>query len=508
MIVVNGVKIPLDYDDNLITKILEKKLKTKVNYFKIVRKSVDARKEVFFSMNFHVSCKNESKLKYDKVVPYKDLVVPKYHKGQVVIVGAGPAGLFAGLVLAYANAKPIILERGCDIKQRDMDVDKLFKERVINPNSNVAFGLGGAGTYSDGKLTTNINNEYNRFVLNELVKYGAPEEILYLAKPHIGTDILKNVVTNIANKIVELGGEIKFSHQFIDFIDGEEKVVIARFNDELVKINAESIILAIGHSARDTFRLLKEKNLYMEQKPFSMGVRVEHKQELINDIQYKMKHKNLPPAEYKMAVHLDDRDVYTFCMCPGGIVVPSMQDKNILVTNGMSYHSRSLENANSAVLVNVKPSDYESDDPLAGVYFQEKYERLAFELTKNYKAPVSLLGDFLNDKTSVKLGGVTPSFILGYEFKDLRLCLPDFVVKSLKEAFYKFDVIMPGFKCDDAILTAIESRSSSPVRIKRDENFESNIKGIYPCGEGAGYAGGIMTSALDGIKIALKILEG
>lgn len=503
MIKVDNIKVPLDYNSDLLKSLIEKKIKDKVIDFKIYKKSVDARFDVCFNMSFLVNVKNELKHKNLIYTPKKPLVVPKSSDKKVVIVGSGPAGLFSALILIEAGLKPIIIERGKDIIGREKDISNLLNNKVLNEDSNFVYGLGGAGTYSDGKLTTNINSEYNSFVFETFVKFGADKDILYEGMPHIGTDVLKKVVKNMADYINKVG-KIYFEHKLVDI---DNKKIICDNNGKEVTFDTDYLILAIGHSPKETFLMLNKKGLFMEQKPFSMGVRIEHKQELINKIQYKdaYKNKNLPAATYKMAVHLANRDVYTFCMCPGGMVVPSMDKNNTLVVNGMSYKSRDLENSNAALLVNVNTSDYNSNNPLAGFDFRDKYESLSFN--KDYKANIARLEDFLENRETSNIGEVKPSYPLGYNFKKLDLCLPDFVCKALREAIPLFDKKMKGFNDPDAILTAIESRSSCPVRITRDESLKTNIEWIYAAGEGSGYAGGITTSAIDGIKIALKIIE-
>lgn len=503
MLKIENVRIPLDYNDDVIKRQIEKKINDKILDFKIIKKSVDARKDIFFNMSFLVNVKNENKHLSFVYKANNPLVVPKTKDKRVVIVGAGPAGLFAALILIEAGLNPIIVERGKDIENREKDILELINNRVLNSDSNLVYGLGGAGTYSDGKLQTNINSEYNSFVLETFVKYGASEDILYESKPHIGTDILKIVVDNMAKKINEFG-HIYYEHKLVDILD--KKIVCDNFGKK-VEFDLDYLILAIGHSPEDTFKMLYDKGLYMSPKPFSMGVRIEHKQEDINKIQYGKyyNHKNLDPASYKMAVHLENRDVYTFCMCPGGEVVPSMDMENTIVTNGMSYKSRNLENANAALLVNVKPSDFPTDNPLSGFEFRKKYEKLAYN--PGYKANVARLEDFLNHKASTYIGEVKPSYSLGYVFNNLDDCLPNFVANALRESIPLFDKKMHGFNNPDAILTAIESRSSCPVRIDRNEFYSSNIDWIYPAGEGSGYSGGITTSAIDGIKVALSIIK-
>ena len=503
MIKVDNIKVPLDYNDNLIKSLIEKKIKDKVIDFKIFKRSIDARFDVCFNMSFLVTVKNEAKHKQLIYTSNKGFTVPKTKDKKVIVVGSGPAGLFSALILIEAGLKPIIIERGKDISEREKDINNLLENKVLNTESNFVYGLGGAGTYSDGKLTTNINSIYNNYVLETFVKFGADEDILIDNLPHIGTDVLKKVVNNM-KEYINKHGQIYFSHRLVDIKD---KTIICDNLGKEVYFDFDYLILAIGHSPKDTFKMLYEKGLLMEQKPFSMGVRIEHKQSLIDKIQYKnyAGHKNLPPATYKMAVHLESRDVYTFCMCPGGMVVPSMDSENKMVVNGMSYKARNLENANAALLVNVNPSDYESSHPLAGFDFRDKYEALSFN--KDYRANIARLKDFLDNKETTNIGSVTPSYPLGYTFKKLDLCLPNFVCESIRSAIPLFDKKMHGYNDPDAILTAIESRSSCPVRIKRNEELETNIDYIYAAGEGSGYSGGITTSAIDGIKIALKIVN-
>ena len=503
MIKIDNIKVPLDYNDLIIKNLIEKKIKDKIIDFKVYKRSIDARNGVSFNMSFLVNVKNETKHKSLIYKPNNPLVVPKSKEKNVVIVGSGPAGLFCALILIEAGLKPIVIERGKDVLGREKDIENLLNNKVLNKDSNFVYGAGGAGTYSDGKLTTNINSEYNSFVLETFVKFGADPDILVDSKPHIGTDVLKKIITNMTDYINKFG-HIYFEHKMVDI---ENKKIKCINNDKEVFFNFDYLVLAIGHSPKETFEMLYNKGLLMEAKPFSMGVRIEHKQELINKIQYGeyYNHKNLPPAIYKMAVHLDERDVYTFCMCPGGIVVPSMDSENKVLVNGMSYKNRGLENANAAILVNVNTTDYDTLHPLSGFDFRDKYEVLNYN--KGYRANIARLEDFLNHKVTTKIGSVTPSYPLGYEFKSFDEILPKFVCDSLREAMPLFDKKMKGFNDKDAILTSIESRSSCPVRIVRNSELQTSIDYIYAIGEGSGYSGGITTSAIDGIKIALKIVN-
>ena len=524
MLRVSNIKISIDEDPSIIEKLVLKKLKIKssdlVKYY-IYKESIDARKgKISFVYTVDVQVKNEDKVlnKHVKdVVKIKELKYEGVESGTEkldkipVIIGSGPAGLFAGLVLAQRGYKPLLLERGLDVDKRSEDIDLFWKERKFKNNSNVQFGEGGAGTFSDGKLTTRIKDIRCRKVLEELVNFGSPEEILYSHKPHVGTDILKGVVKNIRNEIIRLGGEVRFDSKVTDICRVDNGIESITINDNEV-IETNIVSLAIGHSARDTYEMLHERGVHIIQKPFAIGARIEHPQELINKSQYKdfHNHPRLGAADYRLIEHTSNgRTAYTFCMCPGGSVIASASNEGQVVTNGMSEHARDKDNANSAFLVNVVPGDFGSDHPLAGMYFQEKYERLAYELGgQNYNAPVQLVGDFLNDRISTKIGSVKPSYEPGYTFVDLRECLPQFVTETMKEALSGFDRKIKGFAMDDAVLTGVETRSSAPIRIVRDEETleSTNTRNLYPCGEGAGYAGGIVTAAVDGIKCAEKII--
>lgn len=517
MIRIENLKIREDLNEEEVIK--QACLRNKINFdevteYSIFKKSVDARNkdDVFYNYAVNVKVKNEKKYKRAKIVnESKEKILIEKNRisnKQPVIVGAGPAGLFCALTLVNNGLKPIIIEQGKKVEERKKDVDEFLKTGNLNINSNVQFGEGGAGTFSDGKLTTGLNNEFCRVVLNEFVKFGAPEQISYESKPHIGTDNLIKIIANIRNYIIEKGGVFLFNEKVSDFEFENGKVTAVICSK---KIETDTVILAIGHSARDTFEKLNEKNVYMEKKNFSVGVRIEHKQEMINKLQYGTKTKlKLPVAEYKLAYHGEnERSCYTFCMCPGGTVIASSSEKDAIVTNGMSLFARNGENANSAILVNVSPEDFTGESPLEGMYFQKQLEEKAFILGgRNYNAPIQRVEDFLNNVKTERIGEVKPSYMPGVTMSNLQEILPEFVTKTLKEGIIYFDKKMKGFASNDAILTGVETRSSSPVKITRNDNYMScSIEGLYPCGEGAGYAGGIMSAAIDGIKCAIKIIE-
>lgn len=485
--------------------------------FHIYKKSIDARKkdDISYVYTLNVEVKEEekySKLKKEDIVLKNEddaIYVTRKSKLRPVIIGSGPAGLFCALYLVKEGIKPIIIEQGKKVEERIEDV-KIFREKgILNTSSNVQFGEGGAGTFSDGKLTSGINNPYCSKVLLDFVKFGAPSEITYVNKPHIGTDKLVEVVKNIRKYLISKGADIYFNEKFIGFENDENSITSAITDKQTIK--TDCIVLAIGHSARSTFEMLHSKNVKMEAKNFSVGVRVEHKQKLINESQYGKNPKlKLPPAEYKLVYHNEKtgRSCYTFCMCPGGVVMASSSEEGTIVTNGMSTFARDGENANSAVLVNVGPSDFKGDSPLEGMYFQKEIETKAFELGgKNYYAPYQRMGDFLENKIDTKCS-VNPTYKPGVTYANLNELFPGFVTTTLKEGIKYFDTKLKGFASEDAVLIAPETRSSSPIKIPRKENgMSESINGLYPCGEGPGYAGGIMSAAVDGIKIALKILQ-
>lgn len=510
MIRISNIKISIHDDNNEnIKKTAAKKLNIKpdeINSFKVSKKSIDARKknDIKYVYTIDADIKNGKNYIYMKDVSES----PEFHyeykesnfQKRPVVIGFGPAGMFAALILAEIGARPIVLERGKCVEKRIEDVEKMKKFGILNPESNIQFGEGGAGTFSDGKLTTGIKDKACRFVLETFVKHGAPEEILYLAKPHIGTDNLKNIVKSIREYILSCGGEIRFESKVtgIDMCGGNLRGILV--SDEYIE--TDTAVLAIGHSARDTFEMLCGCGVHMEQKPFAVGVRIEHLQKDIGFSCYGEEYKNLPAASYKLVSHAGDTGVYTFCMCPGGEVVPAASEEGMVVTNGMSKFSRNLPNANSALLVGISPDG--SSNPLSGMELQRKMEKAAFRLGGgNYKAPAQLAGDFLQGRASTSLGDITPSYKPGITLCDLRECLPPNVARALKAAIPDFGKQLKGFDRADAVVTGVESRSSSPVRIIRNEKKHSTFcRGIYPCGEGAGYAGGIISAAVDGIRCA------
>ena len=516
MVRISNIKVRSDYSDEELFNFIYKKYSIKsdeVSIRRIVKKSIDARNksDIFYNYSVEIECKNEDKIKgAEKIEKDKAFSINVIRKSDVrpVIVGAGPAGLFAALILAQNGVKPIIIEQGKSVDERQKDVEEFLATGKLNTLSNVQFGEGGAGTFSDGKLTSGIHNPLCKIVLNEFYNFGAPEQILYVNKPHIGTDNLINIIRNMRNKIIEMGGTFLFNEKVVDFEISNGKVA-AVICSSGKKVETDSVVLAIGHSARDTFEKLFEKGLQMERKNFSVGVRIEHKQSMINESQYGTETKlKLPPAEYKLAYHGEERSCYTFCMCPGGQVIASSSEENTIVTNGMSKFARDGENANSAVLVNVTPDDFDGTSPLAGIYFQKDLEEKAFKLGGgNYYAPIQRYEDFKANRKSAFIGEIKPSYKPGVTLSNLNEIMPEFVSKTLVEGIDYFGKRIKGFDNPDSILTGLETRSSSPVQITRDENKESNIKGFYPCGEGAGYAGGIMSAAVDGIKCAIAILE-
>lgn len=522
MLRITELKLPLDHSDNLRNALLARlgiNAEQLVSY-KIFRQGFDARKRngVLLVYSVDVETTNEQEITKRLADDPHISLTPScaYHfvtkaQGKLlqrpVIIGTGPCGLFAGLILAQMGFRPIILERGKEVRERTKDTFGLWRKGVFNPESNVQFGEGGAGTFSDGKLYTQIKdpNHYGRKVLTEFVKAGAPDEILYVGKPHIGTFRLVTVVENIRATIESLGGEIRFQSRVDDILldNGQVRGVVINGGETIA---CEHVVLAVGHSARDTFKMLYDRGVYIEAKPFSIGFRIEHPQSMIDKCRWGSQagHPLLGAADYKLVHHCKNgRSVYSFCMCPGGTVVAATSEAGHVVTNGMSQYSRNERNANSGIVVGITPEDYPGH-PLAGIDFQRSLEARAFKLGgETYEAPGQLVGDFLANRPSSVLGTVQPSYTPGVHLGDLNSALPDYAITAIREALPAFDKKIKGFAMNDAVLTGVETRTSSPIRIKRNEHFQSmNVKGLYPAGEGAGYAGGILSAAVDGIKVA------
>ncbi len=528
MIRLNSINLPFDHTEtdvvNAILKLLRISGSDLLSY-RILKRSLDARKNraLLRVYSFLVDVKDEGSLsgiirKSDKITIVSDkkyqipALINKMVGNPPLIIGSGPSGIFAGLVLAEVGLNPILLERGKPVEQRTKDVRGFWTKRALDLESNVQFGEGGAGTFSDGKLRTRVKDKSQRTqkILSELVKAGAPDEILFDHKPHVGTANLVRVVENIREKIEAFGGEYKFNSRVDELLVEKGNIIGVKLNtgEELF---SNTVVLAIGHSARDTFTMLHNAGIQLAPKPFSVGYRIEHPQDLIDKNQYGnyAGHPQLGASEYQLAFRTSTgRSVYSFCMCPGGTVIGSSSEENTVVTNGMSQYARAGANANSAIVAEVFPEDY-GTDALAGFQFQRKWEKHAFTLGEaNYNAPVQLVGDFLKGVTPTTIGGVKPSYLPGYTVCDLRQALPPEIVKAILEALPVFNGRIPGFTMPEAVLTGIETRTSSPLRILRDENLQSvSCGGLYPVGEGSGYAGGIMSSSIDGIKAAEKIIE-
>ncbi|MBQ2971378.1 MAG: NAD(P)/FAD-dependent oxidoreductase [Ruminococcus sp.] len=527
MIRINNVKLSLSYTDADIRKAVIKELRTdekSIDSISLFRRSIDARhkNDVHFiaTIDVKLNCdenkavsKSKSKNvtiqeEYRYEIPYnKDL------NTRPVVIGFGPAGMFASLILAKAGQRPIVIERGDKVDVRIKKVNNFWNNSKLNKSSNVQFGEGGAGTFSDGKLNTGTKDFRSRKVLLEFVSHGAPKEILYNAKPHIGTDKLRETVKNIREEIISLGGEVYFNTKLTAINHKNSKVCSVEVENGTSSklIETDNVVLAIGHSARDTFEMLKSMNLFLEQKPFAVGVRIEHLRENIDKAQYGAfaDSKHLGAADYKMNIRSKNgRGVFTFCMCPGGFVVAAQSEENTVVTNGMSNFARDNVNSNAALLVNVNPNDFGSDDVLAGVEFQRRIEKQAYICGGgDYSAPVQRVGDFLKKNKTTALGEVTPSYKPGTNFSKVDDYLPSYITDSMREGVLAMDRKLHGFAHPDAIITGAETRSSSPVRITRDDTMQSvTLKGLYPCGEGAGYAGGIISAAVDGIRCAEQIL--
>lgn len=532
MIQINQLKLPCEHGEGEILVKASKLLKcapSEITEIKILRKSIDARKkpQIFFIYTILVKLKNQSnEQRIVKSLKNKDINVVSDKKYQAplfgsqllehrpVIIGSGPAGLFCAYMLAEWGYRPIIFERGECVEKRLKSVEAFWSGETLKKDSNVQFGEGGAGTFSDGKLNTLVKDPCgrNKKVLEVFVKHGAPKQIIYDYKPHIGTDILTSVIRNMRETIIKNGGNIYFEHKMTDIVLKKkkdstkvEKIIIAH-DGKKEEIDCEQLILALGHSARDTFFMLHEKEIPMEAKAFAVGVRVEHPQRLINQSQYGTKeHDILGAAPYKLAANLDSgRGVYSFCMCPGGYVVNASSEEGRLAVNGMSYHDRNSTHANSAIVVTVTPEDYgDKEDVLSGIYFQQKLESAAYQAGKG-KIPVQRFEDFCEDRKSTILTEI-PCMKGNYTPANVRSVFPEEIAASIEKGIFLFDKKIKGFAHKDVLLSGVESRTSSPVRIMRNPEFESEVQGIYPCGEGAGYAGGITSAAMDGIKTAEAI---
>jgi len=536
MLRLTDVKLPLDHDDQALKAFILNKLGIEAEQlveFNVFRRGYDARKRntiilmytldvtlvdsvdeaallTQFEKDQHVRVSPDTAYKF--VADKNNVEIEK----RPVVIGFGPCGLFTALILAQMGLNPIILERGKEVRERTKDTFGFWRKRILNPESNVQFGEGGAGTFSDGKLYSQVKDpkHYSRKVLTEFVKAGAPEEIMYLSKPHIGTFKLVTMIEAMRKEIIELGGEIRFSARVDDILIENDQVQGVQLADgEIIETNHVS--LAIGHSARDTFEMLQKRGVYLEAKPFSIGFRIEHKQSAIDAARFGKNAGNpiLGAADYKLVHHCKNgRSVYSFCMCPGGTVVAATSEEGCLVTNGMSQYSRNEMNANSAIVVGITPEDYPGN-PLAGIDLQRKWEQNAFVIGgSNYDAPGQTLGDFMSGRGEGEFGDVVPSYKPGLKFTDLSKTLPDFAIAAIREAIPAFEKKIKGFSHKDATLTGVETRTSSPVSIKRDRDMQSiSTKGLYPAGEGAGYAGGILSAGIDGIKVAeamaLSLLE-
>ena len=518
---ISNIKISVSVPDQNkeITRKIKSKISGDINLYNLViyKRSIDAREKknimYVYTIDFETKkpIKNYQKLglaipdEYEYIYPEKG---KKKLLNSPIVCGFGPSGIFSALMLAENGYNPIIIERGKKILERKEDIKNFWSQGILNTESNIQFGEGGAGAFSDGKLTTQTKNPRSRKVLEVFVENGAPEEILYDSKPHIGTDLLRNVIISIREKIESLGGTFLFDSKVEEILTDENNILQGVIvNGE--KIETQVMIIAPGNSSRDTFEMLCKKGVHMTSKPFAVGLRIEHLQDDVNESQYGEMREYLGAADYKLTFNGNKRSLYTFCMCPGGYVINGASEEDTVVTNGMSYHSRKGENANSAILVNINPEDFGGDDNvLAGIEFQRNLEKLAFKHGgSNYKAPVQLAGDFLKDKVSIELGTVKPTIRPGYKFVNFNDFLPSFISETIKEGLINFSGKMKAFQDENAVLTGIETRSSSPVRIVRKDGESTNIAGLFPSGEGAGYAGGIMSAAVDGIVSAEEVIK-
>ena len=528
----NEVKLPLDHSEEELHAAVADRLSIDVEellHCEVFRRAIDARKRSAIQLTYTLDVEvndepavlngNEKLKQSGRMAVTPDTTyhfvtkAPQEIKRRPVVIGTGPCGLFAGLLLSQMGFKPIILERGKIVRERTKDTWGFWRKSHFKPESNVQFGEGGAGTFSDGKLYSQIKDKryLARKVLTEFVKAGAPEEILYVAKPHIGTFRLVSIVEKMRASIESLGGEFRFQNQVTDLVVENKRVAGVKLaNDE--SIPSDHVVLAVGHSARDTFRMLQGRGVYVEAKPFSIGFRIEHPQSLIDGVRWgeSAGHELLGAADYKLVHHCKNgRSVYSFCMCPGGTVVAATSEEGHVVTNGMSQYSRKERNANAGIVVGITPDEDYPGDALAGIDFQRRWEVAAFKAGgENYKAPAQKVGDFLAGRPSTDLGSVIPSYTPGITMTDLSSCVPAYAVEAIREAIPAFDRKIKGYAMKDALLTGVETRTSSPIRIKRNAEYESiNTGGLYPAGEGAGYAGGILSAAVDGIEVAEAVAE-
>ena len=523
MLQIERIKLELDEDERALRQKASAALRVseaEISDLRILRKSIDARDGVRFVYTLRVSVKNEKNvLRHCRNRAVSAVSETPYHlpaaifppKLPPVVVGAGPAGLFCALALAKCGARPVLLERGQCVQRRQEDVERFWSAGQLNSESNVQFGEGGAGAFSDGKLNTGTKDTRHRFILETLVAHGAPENILYDAKPHVGTDYLRRVLVSIRRELERSGCDIRFGHRLAGLEQQNGKAAALRVDspDGPYRLPAENVVLALGNGARDTFEMLYAAGVPMEAKPLAVGVRIEHRQADIDFAQYKTEHPRLPASGYKLSCHLENgRGVFSFCVCPGGQVVAAASERERIVTNGMSFYARDGANCNGGLLVGVTPADYPGTGPLAGIAFQRALEARAYAAGGGgYAAPAQRVEDFLLRRPSVGPGVVCPTYRPGVKWYDLWEVLPEFICEALAEALPLLDKKVKGYANPDAVLTAVESRSSCPLRILRDERGQSAVRGLWPCGEGAGYAGGIMSAAADGLRTAERVLD-